>query len=423
MHFNSFNLQAVRDAFNFKKDGSQRELRITPSFWTEEADVDIPKNMMHFELPSHVNEKPDVQHQMEKLCEKKASLSFARLCFLGLLSGVWMALSASCAMTAAAGISQDVVKEWPIISKFVLSLFAPVAMHFIVVFGGEFFSGNCMYFCVGLLKKRVTIEQAVNNLFWVFIWNALGCVCATYMCLYLTQIFAGEQERKFVIAAAQAKANMPWMTSLIRAIPANILICTSIQMGIAAREMAGKIAVLHFPLTMYTVSGFEHCITNLVVVPLGIMYGADIHVTDWLWNNLLPATIGNFIGGGIIVGGFVSIIYSWDEQGHGNHNVPKPLRRRGSLVAQAGGMMLDKVQDVRTAVLRTVAHPDDLKEIDVSLQILRDVRKRVADSEQLLNSVEDRVESKGPDASGTDMPVRNGGAREDASVDKSRAEC
>jgi formate/nitrite transporter FocA (FNT family) len=128
--------------------------------------------------------------------------------------------------------------------------------------------------------------------------------------------------------------------------------------------MAGKILVLHFPLTVYTVAGFEHSITNLVVVPLGnlvkasiplpppsptsflsptlsrsgahltdggaclvagIMYGADVEFDKWVYNNLIPAAIGNFIGGGLIVGGFVTLIYSWDESGHGNLNVPMPM--------------------------------------------------------------------------------------------------
>mmetsp|Transcript_16109 Transcript_16109/g.40594 ORF Transcript_16109/g.40594 Transcript_16109/m.40594 type:complete len:423 (+) Transcript_16109:114-1382(+) len=386
--------QKAREVFNFGRE-STRELQVGPSFWTSgDAELHVPPNLMHFELPSSVNEKPDVQHQMEKLCVKKADLSFSRLCFLGLLSGVWMVLSASCALTAAAGISPEVVQEWPIISKFVLSIFAPVAMHFIVVFGGEFFSGNCMYFCVGLLKKRVTVQQCCYNLFWVFIWNALGCVTACYFCLNLTQIFAGEQEKKFVIAMAESKAQMSWTASFLRAIPANILICTSIQMGIAARDMAGKIMVLHFPLTMYTVSGFEHCITNLVVVPLGIMYGADVVVSDWLWNNLFPATLGNFIGGGVIVGGFVSLIYSWNEEGQPlNLNVPKPLKRRASLMFEGvTSAISDTIDDTKTAMLRKVAHPDDVREIDANMHILRDIRRKVEESKNMIQSVEETSE-------------------------------
>mmetsp|Transcript_23792 Transcript_23792/g.55349 ORF Transcript_23792/g.55349 Transcript_23792/m.55349 type:complete len:386 (-) Transcript_23792:274-1431(-) len=385
---------------------------------------------MHFELPSSVNEKPDVQHQMEKLCVKKAELSFARLCFLGLLSGVWMVLSASCALTAAAGISPEVVKEWPIISKFVLSIFAPVAMHFIVVFGGEFFSGNCMYFCVGLLKKRVTVQQCCYNLFWVFIWNTMGCVSACYFCLYLTQIFAGDQEKQFVIQVAESKARMSWATSFLRAIPANILICTSIQMGIAAREMAGKIMVLHFPLTMYTVSGFEHCITNLVVVPVGIMYGADVDVSEWMWNNLIPATIGNFIGGGVIVGGFVSLIYSWNESGQPlNLNLPRPFKRRGSVLEGVTSAISDTIDDTKTAMLRKVAHPDDIREIDANMQILRDMKRRLAESQSLVNSLQDQPGEdflkEHPGEEDADIDSVNGathGPRTDA--DRStRAEC
>ena len=39
------------------------------------------------------------------------------------------------------------VQNFPILPRLALGLFAPVAMHFIVIFGGEFYSGNCMCVC------------------------------------------------------------------------------------------------------------------------------------------------------------------------------------------------------------------------------------------------------------------------------------
>ncbi len=182
---------------------------------------------------------------------------------------------------------------------------------------------------------------------------------------YLTQIFKEEQHASFVRKAAEDKAKLTWMKSFVRGIPANMLICTAIQMGISvcipacvvriywtecvcvcvcvahtnlpcaclrpyhehvhmhihlwhtcniitqARDMLGKVTVLHFPLTAYTIAGFEHSITNLVVVPMGVMYGANVSIGPWIWNNLIPAALGNMIGGGIIVGGFVTLLYSW----------------------------------------------------------------------------------------------------------------
>mmetsp|Transcript_42126 Transcript_42126/g.103234 ORF Transcript_42126/g.103234 Transcript_42126/m.103234 type:complete len:465 (-) Transcript_42126:160-1554(-) len=340
--------------------------------------IDVPEALMKYEIPSAINEKQHVEHQMEKLCLKKAELTFARLCFLGLLSGVWMVLSACCAMTVAAGISKEIIAEFPKLPNLMLAFFGPVAMHFIVVFGGEFFSGNCMYFCVGIFKGRVTVQQMAFNLWWVFIWNALGCILACYVCGYLTGIFEAPDQRAFVIAAAEGKAKLSFMTSFLRGIPANILICTSIQMGISARDMAGKILVLHMPLTVYTVAGFEHSITNLVVVPMGVMYGADVNVASWIWNNLIPSAIGNFVGGGIIIGGFVTLLYSWDESGHGNLNMPTPIRRQSIYAGNtAWGGFGTGLAKVRGNLIRALASPETREELDKRMNELKDAQEEL----------------------------------------------
>ncbi|MDE6341239.1 MAG: formate/nitrite transporter family protein, partial [Muribaculaceae bacterium] len=48
--------------------------------------------------------------------------------------------------------------------------------------------------------------------------------------------------------------------------------------------------------------GYEHCIANMFYLPLAIMEGAPIGIGACLGSNLLPATIGNIIGGALFVG-------------------------------------------------------------------------------------------------------------------------
>jgi hypothetical protein len=50
----------------------------------------------------------DIEHQMEKMSIKKSELSFARKCFLGLLTGLWMAL-AGCFSFSVAGLFEQVL--------------------------------------------------------------------------------------------------------------------------------------------------------------------------------------------------------------------------------------------------------------------------------------------------------------------------
>lgn len=71
---------------------------------------------------------------------------------------------------------------------------------------------------------------------------------------------------------------------------------------------------------MFVASGFEHSIANMFLIPLGIVIknfaptefwtkvGAspeqfsNLTVSNFLSDNLLPVTIGNIIGGAVLVG-------------------------------------------------------------------------------------------------------------------------
>lgn len=271
-----------------------------------------------FVLEHSINLQHDVEHQMELLSVKKSQLPPWKIAFLGTLSGFWMALSGTFAFSAAGGMEHTVVKMFPVLPKLTLAFLAPVAMHFIVIFGGEFYSGNCMFMSVGYFKGRLTLITLLYNWASCFFWNLVGCVWGVWMFAYMTDLFADEPQLSFIIHVAESKARMnPWIVFL-RAIPANFLICLAIQMGISAREMFGKIIVLHIPLTVYTVAGFEHAIGNLVIFPLGVMYGADASIVGFIFNNLIPAAVGNAIGG-VMIGYIETLLFSWD-QGLGNTN-------------------------------------------------------------------------------------------------------
>ena len=52
----------------------------------------------------------------------------------------------------------------------------------------------------------------------------------------------------------------------------------------------------------FVVLGYEHCIANMFFIPLGMMQGADVSISTFAIDNLIPATLGNIVGGAIFVG-------------------------------------------------------------------------------------------------------------------------
>ena len=173
---------------------------------------------------------------------------------------------------------------------------------------------------VGLAKRRVNLRAFLYVLLGSLAANFVGCVAAAFLFGRATDLFASEPHLSFIRGLAEGKAKSDPGVTFLRAIPGNIMICISIHLrvGISARDMLGKLAALHFPLTVYTVAGFEHSVGNFVAIPLSAMYGADADLFRAAWANLLPAIAGNFVGGAA-VGLAEMLLFSWD-QGQSNTN-------------------------------------------------------------------------------------------------------
>jgi formate/nitrite transporter FocA (FNT family) len=53
---------------------------------------------------------------------------------------------------------------------------------------------------------------------------------------------------------------------------------------------------------LFVTFGYEHSIANMFFIPAAIYAGADITWGAFLIDNLLPATLGNLVGGVLLVG-------------------------------------------------------------------------------------------------------------------------
>ena len=125
----------------------------------------------------------------------------------------------------------------------------------------------------------------------------------------------------FTIKVALGKVNLPPEKAFVSGILCNILVCLAIFMAGSAKDVAGKILAIFFPIWVFVISGFEHCVANMYYIPAGIfaaqndayvakaqdLYGITSEQIESLCvsgfvNNLFPVTIGNIAGGMFFVG-------------------------------------------------------------------------------------------------------------------------
>ena len=199
------------------------------------------QEVQQFNIRADNNTMYDVEKQQEKLSMVKAHLPLGKLFFLGCLAGWWVGLGAILSATIAGGIPIATRNEWPMLPKIITGFLFPVGIFFIILFGGELFTGNSMVMLIGLLSGRVTIFELCYNWIVVLLSNFCGCVFTVYMFSYLTQLFTREPYLSFVQGIAVAKIDLPPQVAFLRAIPANALVCTCILLGMSARDMIGKL--------------------------------------------------------------------------------------------------------------------------------------------------------------------------------------
>jgi len=103
---------------------------------------------------------------------------------------------------------------------------------------------------------------------------------------------------------ANAKVNLSFGSALARGILCNALVCLAIWLCFSARTVTGKILSILFPITAFVAAGFEHSIANMyVLAAAGITADGIVNLT-WMGfvGNLVPVTMGNIIGGSILIG-------------------------------------------------------------------------------------------------------------------------
>jgi len=107
----------------------------------------------------------------------------------------------------------------------------------------------------------------------------------------------------------------------------NALVCLAVWLCYSARTTTDKILAIIPPITAFVAAGFEHSIANMYFIPIGLFIKAGAPESFWTaigktaadfpkltWdrfflNNLLPVTIGNIIGGAIMVGVVYWFVY------------------------------------------------------------------------------------------------------------------
>ncbi|MFZ2098694.1 MAG: formate transporter FocA [Anaerolineales bacterium] len=254
---------------------------------------------------------------------KKTGLDILRMFLLAILAGAFIAMGAVFATTVSAGGSTLPYG----ITRLLAGVAFTLGLILVVVSGSELFTGNSLVI-IAFANRRISLGALLRNWGIVYLGNFIGAVLTAYLMVLSRQYtFGGGSIGLVALNTGEAKTSLGFIQAMVLGIFCNALVCMAVWMCYSARSTIDKILAIIPPISAFVAAGFEHSIANMYFIPVALFIKqlgtpaffeaikkTPADFTHLTWNNfflvnLVPVTIGNIIGGVVMVGLMYWFIY------------------------------------------------------------------------------------------------------------------
>ena len=259
---------------------------------------------------------PEMAGKAENTGVNKSKLNSFRMFALAILAGAFIAMGAIFSTTATTGGSALPYGIVRILGGLTFSL----GLILVVVAGAELFTGNNLII-MAWASHKVSTGQLFRNWIIVYLGNFVGSILTAYMMFLSKQYeFSSGTLGLNALNIAHAKSSLEFVQAIVLGIFCNALVCLAVWLCMSARSTTDRVLAIVPPISAFVAAGFEHSIANMYFIPVGLFikmgagpeFWAQIGKTatdfpNLTWGNffianLLPVTIGNIIGGAVMVG-------------------------------------------------------------------------------------------------------------------------
>lgn len=238
---------------------------------------------------------------LDKTAEKKKDLfgpSVPKYVVRSMFAGMYLTIGTAIAVIAA----EKANHIHPDLGKFIYAFLFSWALIMIIFMNSELGTSNMMYLSVGVQRKTITIKEGLQILSVCIVSNLLGGVLSAFL-ISKTGPFLDFSSSHFLAETVTAKLTKEPMQIFIEAIFANIIVNTAIVASIRMKEDISKIMAIQFIIAFFAFLGYEHVIANFSSFAIVFFAGGIPAMTiGSVLTNWVLATIGNYIGGGLIIG-------------------------------------------------------------------------------------------------------------------------
>lgn len=266
--------------------------------------------------------------QAESFALSKTSKTFKMTLGLAIMAGLFIGLAFVFYTTVTTGSAPV---GWGL-SHLIGGLAFSLGLIFIVVCGGELFTSTVLSL-ISLANRKISLSKMLRIWGTVYLGNFIGA--ALLVMLVMSAQLYGIDHGQWGLNAlqiAQHKLHHSPLQAFSLGILCNLLVCLAMWMTLSTKNIATKVMLVVMPVALFVSTGFEHCVANMFMVPLGIAIHsfapvsfwsevgiaasqfADLTFSNFFYHNLLYVTLGNIVGGGIMIGLGYRMIFATSKQ-------------------------------------------------------------------------------------------------------------
>jgi len=267
---------------------------------------------------------PEMAAKAEAIGVRKARLGLLPMAVLAALAGAFISLGAVFMTTVTAGAGATLPYG---VVRLLGGLAFSLGLILVLVGGAELFTGNTLL-VMAWANRKVTTAELLRSWCVVYLGNFAGALATAVLVFAGRQFtFGGGAVGATALAIAQAKLEIAFLPAIALGVLGNGLVCLAVWLGFSARTTTDRILAIVPPIAAFVAAGFEHSVANMYLVPFALLIKAgapdafweaigrtaqDYPLLTWggfLVRNLLPVTIGNVLGGTVLVGAVYWLVY------------------------------------------------------------------------------------------------------------------
>lgn len=260
----------------------------------------------------------------EQIGMRKARMNPASMFALAVLAGAFIALGAIFSTTVVAGAGGVLPYG---LTRVLAGLVFSLGLILVVVGGAELFTGNNLI-VMAWASRKVSTALMFQNWAIVYAGNFVGALVTAGLMYFSGQFSFGQGAvGASVLSIAHAKVTLGFGQAIVLGILCNALVCLAVWLTFSARTTIDRVVSVIMPISAFVAAGFEHSIANMYFIPIALFIKAGAPESFWTtigktavdypaltWSNfflanLLPVTLGNIIGGAVLVGAVYWFVY------------------------------------------------------------------------------------------------------------------